>query len=55
MNEFGAVIKKEDRYAHIDTRVSWVDISEATLFSSTYMAGVCTPPSKDLCYRPVQC
>mgnify|MGYP001317657858 CR=1 FL=1 len=27
MTEFGAVIKKEDRYAHINTRITWVLIS----------------------------
>lgn len=47
MTEFGAVIKKEDRYAHIDTRITWVDISEATLFSSTYMAGVALKALRD--------
>lgn len=47
MTEFGAVIKKEDRYAHINTRITWVDISEATLFSSTYMAGVALKALRD--------
>lgn len=40
MIEHSAVIKKADRYAYITDRLNWVDIDNATLFTSSYKAGV---------------
>lgn len=40
MTEIGAVLRKGDRYAQINDRLNWVDINHATIFSSTYKAGV---------------
>lgn len=40
MVEFGAVIRKGERYAQIGDRLVWVRINNATVFSSSYKAGV---------------
>lgn len=40
MTELGAVIRKGERYAEINDRLNWVDIDRATVFSSTYKAGI---------------
>lgn len=40
MTEIGAVLRKGDRYAQVNDRLNWVDINHATIFSSTYKAGV---------------
>lgn len=40
MTKLGAVIRKGEYYAQINDRLEWVNINYATIFSSTYKAGV---------------
>jgi hypothetical protein len=40
MTELGAVIRKGEHYAQINDRLEWVNINYATVFSSTYKAGI---------------